>query len=46
MTKGTKVLWCGFDPATVIDIEGEWVLIQFNDTHSTIVTNIKHLEIV
>ena len=46
MSKGTKVLWCGFDPATVIDISGEWVMIRFDDTHSTTITNIKHLEIV
>ena len=44
MTKGTKVLWCGFDPATVISIAGEWVTIQFDDTHSITITNIKHLE--
>ena len=46
MSKGTKVLWCGFDPATVIDIAGEWVTIQFDDTRTTTITNIKHLEIV
>jgi hypothetical protein len=46
MTKGTKVLWCGFDPATIIDIAGEWATIRFDDTHSVTITNIKHLEIV
>jgi hypothetical protein len=44
MSIGTKVLWCGFDPATVIDIAGEWVTIRFDDTHSITITNIKHLE--
>ena len=44
MTKGTKVLWCGFDPATVISIAGEWATIQFDDTKSITITNIKHLE--
>ena len=44
MTKGTKVLWCGFDPATIVSIAGEWATIQFDDTHSITITNIKHLE--
>jgi hypothetical protein len=46
MTVGTKVLWCGFDPATVIQIAGEWATIRFDDTQSTTITNVKHLEIV
>jgi hypothetical protein len=44
MTKGTRVLWCGFDPATVIRVVGEWVEIMFDDTHTTTLVNIKHLE--
>jgi hypothetical protein len=46
MTVGTKVLWCGFDPATVIQISGEWATIKFDDTQSITITNVKHLEIV
>jgi hypothetical protein len=46
MNIGTKVLWCGFDPATVISISGEWAMIRFKDTNTTTVVNIKHLEIV
>ena len=44
MKAGDRVLWCGFDPATVINISGEWATIQFDDTKSITITNIKHLE--
>lgn len=46
MIKGDKVLWCGFDPATIEAISGEWATIRFDDTHTTTIVNIKHLRSV
>lgn len=43
MSVGDKVLWCGFDPATIEQINGEWATIRFDDTHTTTIVNIKHL---
>jgi hypothetical protein len=44
MSTGDKVLWCGFDPATIVSIAGDWVTIKFDDTHTTTIVNIKHLK--
>jgi hypothetical protein len=46
MIKGDKVLWCGFDPATIESISGEWATIRFDDTNTTTIVNIKHLRSV
>ena len=44
MRIGDKVLWCGFDPATIEMIAGEWATIRFDDTHTQTIVNIKHLQ--
>jgi hypothetical protein len=44
MTNGDMVLWCGLDLVEIVQVSGEWVTILFPDTHSTTITNIKHLE--
>jgi hypothetical protein len=44
MTKGNLALWCGLDIVEIVSISGEWATIRFPDTHSTTITNIKHLE--
>ena len=43
MIKGDRVLWCGFDLATIVNISGEWATIRFDDTHTTTIVNVKHL---
>ena len=46
MSAGDRVLWCGFDPATIVNVAGEWATIRFDDTHTTTIVNIKHIEVV
>jgi hypothetical protein len=41
---GDLVLWCGLDIVEIVDISGEWATIRFPDTHSTTITNTKHLD--
>ena len=41
---GDRAIWCGFDEVEIVDISGEWATIRFPDTHSTTITNTKHLE--
>jgi hypothetical protein len=43
MTIGSHVLWCGFDPAIIESISGEWATIRFDDTKTSIIVNIRHL---
>ena len=40
---GDHAIWCGFDEVEIVDISGEWATIRFPDTHSTTITNTKHL---
>ena len=42
--QGDRAIWCGFDEVEIVDISGEWATIRFPDTHSTTITNTKHLE--
>lgn len=44
MTTGDRVLWCGFDPAIILSVAGEWATIRFDDTRTTTIVNIKHLK--
>jgi hypothetical protein len=46
MMAGDRVLWCGFDPATIISVVGDWATIRFDDTRTQTIVNIRHLEIV
>ena len=41
---GDRAIWCGFDEVEIVDISGEWATIRFPDTHTTTITNTKHLE--
>ena len=44
MNIGDRVKWCGESLATIKHINGDWITIVFDDTHTAMITNRNHLE--